>query len=288
MHIDPKLVAELRARAGLPMMKCKQALVDAGGDIEKAVENLRKEGSKTIDKLKDRAMKDGLVFVARRADGAAAVAALCETDFVARSEDFKAFGEALAEALFDKAPADRGDGAALGGMALRDGRTVKAHLDELVGGKIRENMKIGDFARFRPKEGQVAVYVHHNRRIACLVELKGKGLGENDVVRELGNDLGMQIAFHAQLQGLTEDDLDSAWVEKEKEIFLAQAEAMPADKREKIAQGKLGKRLKEVVLLEQPFIKNEKVTVRQHVADVAKAAGTKVEIARFARIGAGA
>jgi len=288
MSIDAKLVAELRARTGLPMMKCKKALMDADGDLEKAVENLRKEGSKTIDKLKDRQMKDGLVFVDRQGSAAAAVAVLCETDFVARSEDFVVFGEALAKALHDKAPADKGEGGALNGIALGDGRTVREHLDELVGSKIRENMKVGEFARFRPKQGTVAVYVHHNNRIACMVELKGEGLDGNEAVAELGNDLGMQIAFHAQLQGLTEADLDPEWVEKERQIFLAQSESMPEDKRDKIAQGKLAKRLKEVVLLEQPFIKNEKVSVKQHVADVAKQAGLKVEIARFARVGAGA
>ena len=288
MTIDAKLVAELRARTGLPMMKCKQALMEADGDLEKAVDNLRKEGSKTIDKLKDRAMKDGLVFVHREGPAAAAVAVLCETDFVARSEDFVAFGKALAKALHAKAPADAGEGDALNGVALADGRTVKEHLDELVGSKIRENMKVGEFARFKPKEGTVAVYVHHNNRIACLVELAGSGLKDNDAVAELGNDLGMQIAFHSQLQGLTEKDLDAKWVEKERQIFLAQSENMPEDKRDKIAAGKLAKRLKEVVLLDEPFTKNEKVSVQQHVAEVAKQAGVKVSIARFARVGAGA
>lgn len=288
MAIDAKLVAELRRRTGLPMMKCKQALVDGGGDIEKAEERLRKEGHKTIDKLRGREMKEGLVFTHTGDEGVAAVAVLCETDFVARAGDFTAFGEALVKALYDGAPADRGDGDTLKDFALTDGRTVAQHLDELVGSKIRENMKVGEFARFRTGQGYVAHYVHHNGKIACLVELGGESLGEHAPVRTLGNELGMQIAFHAQLRALDRDGLDAEWVNKEREIFLAQVQDMPEERREKIAEGKLAKRLKEVVLLDQPFIKNEKESVKQHVTAVAKEAGTAVEVRRFARVAAGA
>lgn len=288
MAIDAKLVAELRRRTGLPMMKCKQALVDGEGDIEKAEERLRKEGHKTIDKLKGREMKEGLVFTHAGDEGVAAVAVLCETDFVARSGDFIAFGEALAKQLYDAAPADRGAGDSLADFGLVDGRTVAQHLDELVGSKIRENMKVGEYACFKTGQGYVANYVHHNTRIACLVELGGETLGEHEAVRTLGNELGMQIAFHAQLRALDQDGLDAGWVNKEREIFLAQVQNMPEDRRDKIAEGKLAKRLKEVVLLDQPFIKNEKESVKGHVAAVAKEAGTDIEVRRFARIAAGA
>lgn len=288
MAIDAKLVAELRRRTGLPMMKCKQALVDGDGDLDKAEERLRKEGHKTIDKLKGREMKEGLVFTHAGDEGVAAVAVLCETDFVARSSDFVAFGEALVRALYAGAPSESGDGASLADFALADGRSVSGHLDELVGSKIRENMKVGEYACFKTAQGYVANYVHHNSKIACLVELGGEALGEHPAVRTLGNELGMQIAFHAQLQALDKDGLDPAWVGKEREIFLAQVENMPEERRAKIAEGKLAKRLQEVVLLDQPFIKNEKESVRQHVAAVAREAGTAVEIRRFARIAAGA
>jgi len=288
MSIDAKLVAELRSRTGLPMMKCKKALVEADGDLERAVENLRKEGSKTIDKLKDREMKEGLVFTHSTDDGAAAVAVLCETDFVARAEDFVAFGESLVKQLYDDPPAERGDGGMLAGLVMPGGKTVKEVLDELVGSKIRENMKVGDFAVFKQEQGYVSTYVHHNRKIACLVELEGKDLATHDAARALGHELGMQVAFHTQLQGLSRDDLDPGWVAKEREIFVAQAKDMPEDKREKIAEGKLAKRLKEVVLLDQPFIKNEKESVKKHVEAVAREHELSVEIGRFARIGAGA
>jgi len=129
--------------------------------------------------------------------------------------------------------------------------------------------------------------VHHNNKIASLVELSGEDLAENDAVAELGNDLGMQIAFHADVQALTRDDLDPEWVAKEREIFVAQTDNVPEDKREQIAEGKLSKRLQDVVLLEQPFVKDEKVKVRQRIEAVAKDTGRKIELTRFARIAAG-
>jgi len=288
MDIPAKLVYELKKRTDLPMMKCKKALVDANGDIDIAIENLRKEGTKTIGKLKDREMKEGLVFTHQAGDAAAAVAVLCETDFVARNAAFQEFGNDLAKQIFDHAPEDRGDGASIAQLKMSDGRTVQEQLDELVGSKIRENMKVGEFVCFRTADGMVSTYVHHNAKIACLVELKGDGLAGHDAVKQLGTELGMQIAFHSQLEGLTRDDIDAAWIAKEREIFVAQAAEMPEDKREKIAEGKLNKRLKEVVLLDQPFIRNDKESVQQHVDAVAKEAGTPVAVSRFARISAGA
>ncbi len=295
MSVDAKTVAELRRSTGLPLMKCKKALVATDGDIDAAVENLRKEGLKGIDKLKGRNMKDGLVFRHIVPEGAAAVAVQCETDFVARAADFGKFGEDLVQAIWNGAPAASGDGKAIADLKLSDGRTVTEHLDELVGSKIRENMKVGDWACFKPdggtaggsEGGMVSTYVHHNGKIACLVELTGDGLTGHDKIAELGNDLGMQIAFHADVQAMTRDELDQEWVAKEREIFLAQVENMPEDKRAQIAEGKLSKRLRDVVLLEQPFIKNEKESVQKHIDTVANEAGVGVAMARFARIAAG-
>ncbi|HEX5136436.1 MAG TPA: translation elongation factor Ts [Planctomycetota bacterium] len=289
MSIDAKTVAELRRRTGLPMMKCKEALSGAGGDLTLAEENLRKEGHKTIDKLKDREMKEGLVFTAEDKGAVAAVAVLCETDFVARSTDVQQFGELLVRGVLAAAPSDKGSGEALHGLRLEDGRTVKDHLEDLVGKRIRENMKIGSFARFKPQAGgYVGLYVHHNRKIACLVDLEGKDVASKPPVKELAKDLGMQIAFHAQLLALDPKELDPEWVAKEREIFVAQVQDMPEGKRAQIAEGKLSKRMKEVVLLEQPFLKDEKTSVKQRVEAVGKEAGTSVRIRRFARVGAGA
>jgi elongation factor Ts len=289
MPIDAKTVAELRRRTGLPMMKCKEALEAAGGDLTLAEENLRKEGFKTIDKLKDREMKEGLVFTAEDKGAIAAVAVLCETDFVARSADVQQFGEMLAKGVLASAPSDKGAGEALDGLKLADGRTVKDHLEDLVGKRIRENMKIGSFARFKPQPGgYIGIYVHHNRKIASLVDFEGKDVAKSAPAKELAKDLGMQIAFQHQLMALESKELPPEWVAKEREIFLAQVQDMPEAKRAQIAEGKLAKRMKEVVLLDQPFLKDEKSSVKQRVDAVAKETGSPLRLRRFARIGAGA
>lgn len=287
MEIDAKRVAELRRRTGLPMMKCKGALQEANGDLDAAEENLRKMGLKTVEKLKGRAMKDGLVFVRVVGHtGAAAVAVLCETDFVARSEDFTAFGEDLVGRVYETAKDDAGGGETLEGLDLGGGRTVKDAKNDLIA-KIGENIALGDFARLRTESGIVSNYVHHNGKIATLVELEGEGLGDSEEAKALGRDLCMHVAFHAEVQVLDRDELDDAWLEKEREIFLAQAEDMPESKRDAITKGKLEKRLKEVVLLDQPFIKDEKQSVRQVVAALGKRIGKPVSLKRFARIAAG-
>jgi len=289
MSIDAKTVAELRRRTGLPMMKCKEALAGAGGDLTIAEENLRKEGFKTIDKLASREMKEGLVFTSEDKGTVAAVAVLCETDFVARSADVQQFGEMLARCVLASAPADQGTGDALQDLRLEDGRTVKDHLEDLVGKRIRENMKVGSFARFKTQPGgYIGIYVHHNKKIASLVDLEGKDIASKAPVKELAKDLGMQIAFQHQLMALESKELPPEWVAKEREIFVAQVQDMPENKRAQIAEGKLAKRMKEVVLLDQPFIKDDKSSVKQRVDAVAKEAGIALRLRRFARIGAGA
>jgi elongation factor Ts len=148
-------------------------------------------------------------------------------------------------------------------------------------------MKIGGFARFRPQGGYVGLYLHHDRRIASLVDLEGKDLGAKAPVKELTKDLGMQIAFQHGLLALDAKAIPAEWIAKEREIFLAQVQDMPEAKRGQIAEGKLAKRLKEVVLHDAPFLKDEKSSVKQRVEAVAKEAGTPVRIRRFARVGAG-
>ncbi len=287
MSIDAKLVAELRKRTGLPMMKCKVALVEADGDIEKAAENLRKQGVKAAEKVAHRELKDGRVFAHVTEAGACAVSLLCQTDFVAKTEDFVAYGKALAEDLYDNAPADTGTGESLRDFELASGGTVTEKQEEFAL-KIRENIQVGAYARFRPSNGLVASYVHHTQKIACLVEFAGDDLADHDAVSELGHHLGMQIAFHKDVRALRREDLDQDWVAKEREIFYAQTEKMPEDKRDQITEGKLSKHLKEVVLLDQPFIKQDKETVRKRVEAVAGETGTNLSLARFARVAAGA
>ena len=287
MAIDAKLVAELRKRTGLPMMKCKQALVDAGGEIETAADNLRKQGVKAKEKVAHRELKEGRVFHNVLPEGACAVSILCQTDFVARSEDIVKFGTELVEELWKNAPADTGDGESLAGFALPSGGTVGDALEQFAL-KIRENIQVGSYVRFKADNSHIGTYKHHNDKVATFAELAGEGARDNPDVAQLGSDLGMHLAFHSEVKVLDQDDLDPEWVEKEKEIFAAQVQDQPEERREAIAKGKLAKRMKEVVFLNQPFIKDEKKSVQQAVSDVAKVVGKPLEIRRFARVAAGA
>ena len=287
MGIDAKTVAELRKMTGLPMMKCKKALQEADGDIDVAADNLRKAGVKASEKVAARELMEGLVFVHQDGGGVCAVSVMCQTDFVAKSDDVVAFGEKLAADLFKNAPKDQGTNDDLAGYKLEDGTDLKDQWDQFAL-KMGENIKVGAFARFVPENGLVTVYKHHNDRIAAVVEFDGAGIADNDAVAELGKQIGMQISFQKDVQSLDDSGIDPAWIEKEKEIFLAQVQDMPEDKRAMIADGKLKKRLKDVVLLDMPFIMNDKVSVKQQVEAVAKDAGAEMSIKRFARIGAGA
>jgi len=285
MAISAKLVAELRQRTGLPMMKCKTALVEADGDIEAATDTLRKQGVKAAEKVAHRELKEGLVFVHSGDDGGAcAVSVLCQTDFVAKSQDVVDFGAELAKDLYDHAPNDEGTGESLASYTLQSGRSL-TDIQQEFALKLRENIQVGTYARFRPADGVVVSYVHHNGRIASLVDMSGENLPP---VQELGKDLGMQIAFHKEARALTRDDLDPEWIAKEREIFVAQSQDLPEGKRDQIIEGRLSKRLRDVVLLQQPFIKNDKETVEKRVAAVGKEAGSEITVRRFARIAAGA
>jgi elongation factor Ts len=285
MSIDAKLVAELRKRTGLPMMKCKAALVEAEGDIELAADNLRKSGVKAAEKVAHRELKEGRVFTKVTENGACAVSLLCQTDFVAKAEDIVKFGNELAAELMDKAPEEQGAGESLVDFTMPDGRTLKT-VSEDFALKIRENIQVGSYACFKADNSYVGVYVHHNTKIAAMVDLAGDNAAGNEDVKALANELGMHLAFHSDVKVLTRDEVDAAWLEKEREIFTAQVQDQPEERREKIAEGKLTKRLKDVVLLDQPFIKDEKKSVAQAVKEVGEKIGGGLTLRRFARISA--
>ena len=283
--IDAKLVGELRKRTGLPMMKCKGALVEAEGNLELAAENLRKLGLKTAEKVAGRTLKDGLVFLDANDEQTAAVAVLCETDFVANSEDFRTFGRALLQAVASGVAGESGEGEALNDMQLSTGSTARAALEDLIA-RIRENIALGPYACFKPNGGSVSHYLHHDSKKALLVQLDGEGLRGNAAAETLGKDLAMHLTFHSATKALSRDDLDQDWVAKEREIFEAQVQDQPEERREAIAKGKLNKRLREVVLLEQPFVRDEKQSVQQRIEAVAKEIGSDLKVRRYARIAA--
>jgi len=270
MSITAAMVKELRERTGSGMMECKKALVETDGDIEAAIENMRKSGLAKADKKAGRVAAEGQVGLVIADDGksAAMVEINSETDFVAKSDDFTAFADGVAKLVLENDPADVD---ALNGMDL-DGETVDERRKSLVA-KLGENIQLRRFVRY-VTSGVIGGY-RHGERIGVLVENSG---GE----QELARDIAMHVAASRPIC-VSEADVDPAVVEKEREIFSAQAaeSGKPADIVEKMVEGRIRKFLAEITLVGQPFVKDPDQTVGKLV----KSKG--VEVNRFDRFEVG-
>ncbi len=281
--ISAQMVKELRDKTGAGMMDCKKALQENEGDLEKAVDWLRQKGIAKAAKKVGRATSEGLVTVAASADGkAVAMSALCcETDFVARGEQFQSFAASISQLVLDKDPADTPALEALLGDSLQ-GQI----------GKVGENMTLGAFARYAVAEnGSVGVYIHANNKIGVLVELtcgKAQSTSAESVVA-LGKNIAMQIAAASPL-AVAPDALDPETIEREREVYRQKAldEGKPANIVEKIVEGAVKKYYKEVCLLEQLYIRDDKKTIADVLRDAGKEVDDTISIARFARIHLGA
>ncbi len=268
-EITAHMVKELRERTDAPMMECKKALAEAGGDMAKAEEILRVKLGNKASKAASRVAAEGVVAVHVSADGklATMIEVNCETDFVARNDDFIAFARNLAQLVADKAPADV---AALSAASMGDG-TVESNRTALVG-RIGENMSIRRFARLQAR-GRIASYVHGGAKIGVLVDVVGGDA-------ELGKDLAMHIAASKpralDAAGVSADSIESerrVAAEKAAEDAAKSGKAIPAEILAKRVDGSVQKFLKEVTLLGQPFVKDDKVTIEQ----LLKSKSAKVE-----------
>lgn len=271
--ITAALVKELRERTGSGMMECKKALTETGGDIEAAVEILRKAGLAKADKKEGRLAAEGRIAIKVSDDGkrAVIVEVNSETDFVANNEDFLKFVNQVAERAL-------GSGAATVAELLAmpieaGGPTIEEVRRELVA-KLGENINLRRLTRFETETGRLSSYLHGNR-IGVLVEIEGGSA-------ELAKDIAMHVAASKPLW-VREEDIPATTLAKEKEIFTAQAEASgkPASVIEKMVEGRLRKYLQEVTLLGQPFVKDPD----RSVAELLKKAGACV--IRFARFEVG-
>lgn len=260
MQITASLVKELRERTGAGMMECKKSLVEAGGDIEAAIEIMRKSGLARAGKKAGRTAAEGRVLIHPAADGKTAVLVEinCETDFVAKGDDFVAFAENVARLILDERPADT---AALGELPYPGGDgNVETSRKELVA-RIGENISIRRFTVMGVgADGLLGSYTHGSR-IGVLVGLKGGG-------EELAKDLAMHIAASRPV-AVDADGVPADLLEKEKEIYRAQAaeSGKPPEIVEKMVQGRLRKYLAEVTLTGQPFVKDPDVTVEKLLKD---------------------
>jgi len=261
-EISASTVMELRQRTGLGMMECKKALTEAEGDIARAEELLRIKSGSKASKAASRVAAEGVIglFVAGDAKTAAMVEVNCETDFVARNEEFRAFANEAAQVVARERPADV---AALATRTLPSGETIEARRVALVQ-KIGENISVRRFVREQAK-GRIGSYVH-GARIGVLVDYEG---GDD----ALGKDLAMHIAATKPV-AVSREQVAADVIEKERGIAAARAaeSGKPANIVDKMVEGAVNKFIAEVTLLSQPFVKNDKQTV----ADLVKAHGAKV------------
>jgi elongation factor Ts len=252
MSINASMVKELRERTGAGMMECKKALVEAEGDMDAAAENLRKSGQAKADKKSGRVAADGRVVI-READGKAAIVEVnSETDFVAKDDNFTGFAEAVADAVLATGTTDAD---ALGGTSLADGRTVADARTELVA-KVGENISVRR-AAVVDNSGPIGTYTHLGDKIGAVVALEGGSV-------ELARDIAMHVAA-INPTCIDETGVPAETIESERRIFAEQAAASgkPADIVEKMVHGRVQKFLKEITLVGQPFVKDDKTTVGQ-------------------------
>jgi elongation factor Ts len=276
MSISAQDVNKLRQMTGAGMMACKKALTEANGDFEKAIEILRKKGQKVSASRSDKEAKEGSVFVKVSDDKKEAVliALNCETDFVAKNEEFQSLGKLITEVAFANKPADKD---ALLSQKAGD-LTLNDKIVELVG-KIGEKIEVSEFVHMKGEA--VVPYIHAGAKLGVLVSLKG--VNGTDVT-DAGKDVGMQIAAMNPV-AVDETSVDKSVIEKELEIAKAQilAEGKPENMVEKIAQGKLNKFFKENTLLPQAFVKDNSKTVAQYLESVSKG----LTVAEFKRVSIG-
>jgi elongation factor Ts len=273
--ITAGMVKDLRDKTDAPMMECKKALVEASGDLAKAEELLRVRLGNRASKAATRTAAEGTVAIHVAADGksGAIVEVNCETDFVAKTEDFQGFAASIAELVARKNPRDL---PALGGLALGSS-TVEDARKALIG-RIGENISVRRFAGLEAK-GRLFQYIHGGAKIGVLVDVVG---GDE----QLGRDLAMHIAASKPI-GLSSNDVPADLVEKERNIAAAKAaeSGKPADLQKKMVEGGVQKFLKEVTLLGQAFVKDP--SGKQTVEALLKSKGTSVSRFVLYVVGAG-
>ena len=287
MAITAKDVQKLREMTGVGMMDCKKALTAAEGDFDKAIEWLREKGMAAQTKKAGKIAAEGMSFATVTEKGIGVIIEVnSQTDFVAKNEVFQEFVMGLAVVVADEDPADV--------EALKacrypgtDRTVADITADKVLA--IGENIQIRRF--FRYADGVNVPYIHMGGKVAVLVNLQVEGI-EADKVTELGKDVAMQICAMNPTY-LDKSDVSQEVLDKEKEIQLAQMAndpkmaAKPDKVKEGIVMGKLGKYYEENCLLQQAFVKENKISVEKHVAEVAKQLGGKIAVKDFVRYATG-
>ena len=277
MAITAALVKELRERTGSGMMECKRALEQSNGDIEVAIEEMRKAGLAKASKKGDRTAAEGRIIIRISADGkkAVIVEVNCETDFVTKGDDFQDFANMVADRALASGVSDLDS---LLALPTEEGgsKTIDTARQELIA-KIGENINIRRLTTMETEGGVIGNYLHGDR-IGVIVNLQG---GDES----LAKDLAMHVAA-SNPQAVSAEQVPTETLAKEKEVFAAQAQesGKPANIIEKMVTGRLEKFFKEVCLVQQAFVKNSDVTVAQFLKEVGgKLGGKELQVKRFIR-----
>ena len=277
MAITAQMVKELRESTGAGMMDCKKALQEAEGNMERAVDILREKGLSKAAKKADRIAAEGLVAIEINEDNTVAsmVEVNSETDFVAKNEDFKTF---VKDAALMALATDKEDVAGLLAETHSEGIALSEVLNNRIA-TIGEKLDVRRFVKIAT-EGQVAGYIHGGGKIGVLVEMI--------TTAKDAKDIAMQVAA-MNPKYVSRDDVDQEYIAHETEILTQQAlnEGKPANIVEKMIKGRLEKQLKEVCLLEQPFVKNGDLTIKALVAETAKKVGADITLGRVVRFEVG-
>ncbi len=280
MEVTASLVKELRERTGAGMMDCKKVLVETSGDMDKAIELLREKGLAKAAKKAGRVASQGLVKLAFAADGktAAAIEVNSETDFVAKNEEFIEFVNVLADMAL---AAESTEMESFMALPYQAEGTVQDALNNKIA-KIGENLNVRRFAKCDTAGVVYVGYTHGNGKIGVVMGFETDATAEEVAV--MGRDVAMQVAS-MNPKFIDESAIDPAYIESEKNILVHQAlnEGKPADIVEKMVTGRLKKELKETCLIEQKFVKDGELSVKQYIDNTAKELGKAIKVVEMVR-----
>jgi elongation factor Ts len=285
VEISASMVMKLRKMSGQGMMDCKKALAEANGDVEQAIDILRKKGFATLAKRAERETSEGIVVCAEGDNWAWLATLCCETDFVARSDDFMAAVDTIKNYIAE-CNADCGADAIC--ETEINGKKFSEIIAEVVS-KTGEKMMIGDYARFYLSgPGLFGTYIHFNGKVGTMVEIEtsDEQVATAESLKQTAADIAMHITATKPL-ALDKGGVSAETIEREKAIFAEQIKNKPANIIDKIIEGKMKKFFAENCLVEQQFVKDDSKTVTQVLDEAAKQAGGTAKIKRFARFEVG-
>jgi len=281
MEINAQLVKKLRDKTGAGMMDCKKALVEANGDFDKAIEILRKKGASVAAKRAERTASEGIILTKIINDDSKAimVEVNCETDFVAKSDDFVNFANFVLDAIFEHQPKNVEELLSLN----HNSKSVQEELTNIIG-KIGEKIEVSRFVIETSEKGLIVDYIHHGSKLGVLIRIDNVTAENKEVIFNFAKDTAMQVAAMKPTY-VTRNEVTEEVINKEKEIYkeISRKEGKPEQILDKIAEGRLNKFFQENCLVEQASIKDNSKSVGDLIAEINKSNSTESEIKLFHR-----